>query len=350
MNNINVTLTFMYDNNTQLAWLGNVAVQYNVTKTDFPAEIADKNKDPVNVNVSTNHFALPYDTDMSWHPYYICTEHETDILVAENIVVRIMGNSSNPLSLQAFGANENFTEPQNCFSDVYYNQTTVNPGNWSVMYPQIDTLTCARYMFGATMKVTYKDILGNTTTAKIFLDNSTSISSSGSCYNASVSSYVLFNLMLDDQTTNLTFTFNISDSTYDLVDIQMEYDPVSKYFPNHENISESKADIATGDISLFSTDSDHCYKCDAATDVKINGTATITFANMQLQPYGINNSTGVFSAVDLCKADEANTFKRVVVVVILALIALVIVAGASYFSYRVVKRKREKNQYNQLLS
>jgi hypothetical protein len=104
MNNINVTLMFMYDNTTQTAYLGNVAVEYNVTASDFPDEIADKNKDPVHVNVSTNLFSLPFNTDMSTHPSYICNDHETDVLVAENIVVRIMGNTSNPLQVQAFGA------------------------------------------------------------------------------------------------------------------------------------------------------------------------------------------------------------------------------------------------------
>ena len=79
--------------------------------------------------------------------------------------------------------------------------------------------------------------------AKIFLDNSTSIEHSGTCYNATASAnstgetFVLFNLMLDDCTTNFTFTFNISGDTYDLVDIHLEYDPISQYFPNHENIS-----------------------------------------------------------------------------------------------------------------
>ena len=43
--------------------------------------------------------------------------------------------------------------------------------------------------------------------------------------------------MLDDETTNFTFTFNISGGSYDLVDLQVEYDPVSKYFPNHESIA-----------------------------------------------------------------------------------------------------------------
>jgi lysosomal-associated membrane protein 1/2 len=185
-------------------------------------------------------------------------------------------------------------------------------------------------MFGATMKIDYKNILGNTTTAKIYLDNSTTISSSGTCYNASVSSFVLFNLMLDDQTTNFTFTFNISGGAYDLVDIQVEYDPISKYFPNHENITGSKADIATGGISLFSTKTNRCYKCDASTDVSINGSATITFADMKLQPYGINNSTGAFSEVSTCAADSADMSMVIPIIVGAVLAGLIVIVIVAY--------------------
>ena len=41
MKNINLTLMFVYDNNTQTSYLGNVAVDYQVTKADFPDEIPD---------------------------------------------------------------------------------------------------------------------------------------------------------------------------------------------------------------------------------------------------------------------------------------------------------------------
>ena len=69
-----------------------------------------ENKDPVKVNVTTNLFSLPYATDMSSHPSYICTNHESDVLVAEDIVVRIIGNTSNPLQVESFGASKNFSE------------------------------------------------------------------------------------------------------------------------------------------------------------------------------------------------------------------------------------------------
>merc|ERR1712212_672743 len=140
--------------------------------------------------------------------------------------------------------------------------------------------------------------------------------------NSTGETFVLFNLMLDDCTTNFTFTFNISGDTYDLVDIHLEYDPISEYFPNHENISESTVEVATGGVSLSSTDTDHCYVCAASTDVSINGSATITFENMQLQPFGINSTTGEFSAVNMCKADEST--RRIVVLIFLILIGLVI--------------------------
>merc|ERR1712136_174237 len=349
MENINVTLMSIYDNTTQTSYLGNVAVDYQVTKADFPDEIPDKNKDPVHANVSTNLFSTPKNSS------YLCADHETDILIAENIVLRIKGNKDFPLQLEAMAAGKNFSKAQHCFADVYYNQTTINPGNWSVMFEENSNLTCARYMFGATLKVNYTDILGNVSVAKIFLDNSTSIKHSGTCYNASAAAnstgetFVLFNLMLDDCTTNFTFTFNISGDTYDLVDIHLEYDPISQYFPNHENISESTVEVATGGVTLFSTDTDHCYVCAASTDVSINGSATITFENMQLQPFGINSTTGEFSAVNLCDADDKST-RRIVVLVFLILIGLVILGGISYFSYKVIKRNRNKNKYNQLLA
>jgi len=218
---------------------------------------------------------------------------------------------------------------------------SLNAGNWSVMHPENNNLTCARYMFGATLEVPYKDILGNTSTAKIFLDNSTSIAHSGTCYNSSSeTSFVLFNLMLDDSTTNFTFTFNISGDTYDLVDIHVEYDPISQYFPNHENISESTVDIATGDVSLFSTETDHCYKCDASTGIAINGTATITFENMQLQPFGINSTTGEFSAESVCEADNGDMSVIIPIIVGAVLAILIVIVIVAY----VVGRTRANNE------
>jgi len=343
MNNINVTLMFVYDKDMQTSYLGNVAVDYKVTAADFPNEIADKNKDPVHANVSTNLFTLPYvnATDNTTHSSYLCSNHETDVLIADNIVLRIMGNTSNPLQVESMGASANFSKAHHCFADVYYNQTTLNAGNWSIMYPENNNLTCARYMFGATLNIDYTDMLGKMSTAKIFLDNSTSIAHSGTCYNSSTdTSFVLFNLMLDDSTTNFTFTFNISGDTYDLVDIHVEYDPVSKYFPNHENISESSVDVATGDVSLFSTETDHCYKCVSSSPVKINGSATITFENMQLQPFGINSTTGEFSAVSVCDADNGDMSVIIPIIVGAVLAILIVIVIIAY----VVGRTRANNE------
>ena len=70
-----------------------------------------ENKDPVHANVTTNLFTLPYVTDdNTTHSSYLCADHETDILIAENIVLRIMGNTSNPLQLESMGAGKNFSK------------------------------------------------------------------------------------------------------------------------------------------------------------------------------------------------------------------------------------------------
>lgn len=63
-----------------------------------------ENANPVHANVSTNLFTLPTNSS------YLCMEHETDVLIAEDIVLRIMGNTSNPLQVESMGAGANFSK------------------------------------------------------------------------------------------------------------------------------------------------------------------------------------------------------------------------------------------------
>jgi len=52
--------------------------------------------------------------------------------------------------------------------------------------------------------------------------------------------------------------------------------------------------LANSSIQLFQSSNDHSYKCNAETSIMFNGTNTVAFKDVHVQPYDIK-SNGDFS-------------------------------------------------------
>ncbi|XP_076806268.1 uncharacterized protein LOC143449826 isoform X2 [Clavelina lepadiformis] len=326
---IRVTLMFTKNTTTNTTYLSGVNVAYNITEKYF--------KDAKNANKSMN-FDLTNIKELQTPlmSSYNCSD-ETDIVVnaTNKVILRLTG-----IQLQAFDVKKNkFSKSDACFADK--RPKTASTGNWTVANNGTKK-ACARYMFSATVNITYPTLSGKKNTVMIPIDNSSQ--PLGYCM-PNVSSLTL---AMDDKKLIFVFLFNKSDnSNYNMFDVHVHYDPTSKYFPNYDIIGHNDTqDFGNGSLNLFSSDVDHSYKCSAQVSVSLDGTNYMNISDVQVQPFGVSDEGG-FSAVKKCATDERKVYSGAEIAVTVLCGILFVVVTMALVVY-VTKKCKQKSGYHAL--
>ncbi|XP_078481626.1 uncharacterized protein LOC100185667 [Ciona intestinalis] len=327
-----LSLTFTRNIKLNQTYLSGINVQYNITNNFPNANASEKSGNPYMYSVTDL-------TEMSTplKHSYTCQTVENDILVnaTSNVIVRITG-----VQLQAFDIQQNkFSTAQKCFADEVLPEANI--GNWTVI---ANKSICSMYMFSATANITYVNLLGKRTNTRIPLDNSTKTVVGGEC--GTQISY--FWVQMEQVTFNFFFNRSSTGPNFDyyLFDVHIQYNTNSKYFPNHAYDSDGKVTVANSSLHLFQSDQDHSYKCTTTTKVLLNETQCyVSFANVQLQPYGVNKNHGLFSKADDCAADNKWSTAKIAIVAAVCVVILLLTMGIGFFGYRKYSAQKKRNTY-----